>query len=124
VALFALVHPLSEIAFGHDCDNPKAFSLLRSLQYSAWDKLNYSVMPLKNRSSGSMTNPLVAALEQAFQDVRDRDVPLGERLCYVADQVRSLSTVFAEAVDTFVDRLESAGAGNYAPQIGEPISAT
>lgn len=68
-----------------------------------------------------MTHPLVMALEQAFQDVRDRDIPLGERLSYVADQVRSLSTIFAEAVDTFVSRLERTGAGKDAPQVGEPM---
>lgn len=68
-----------------------------------------------------MTNPLVAALEQAFQDVRNKDVPLAERLGYVADQVRSLSTLFAEAVDTFVGRLERSGAGDDAPQVGEPM---
>jgi peroxiredoxin len=68
-----------------------------------------------------MINPLVAALEQAFQDVRHNDVPLAERLGYVADQVRSLSTLFAEAVDTFVGRLERSGAGDDAPQVGEPM---
>lgn len=68
-----------------------------------------------------MTHPLVAALELAFQDVRHKDVPLGERLGYIADQVRSLSTLFAEAVDTFVGRLESAGAGKDAPQLGAPM---
>ncbi|MEY2928059.1 MAG: hypothetical protein RL367_2536 [Pseudomonadota bacterium] len=68
-----------------------------------------------------MSNPIVEALEQAFQDVRDRDEPLAGRLGYIADQVRSLSTVFAEAVDTFVGRLERTGAGNEAPQIGEPM---
>lgn len=68
-----------------------------------------------------MTHPLVAALDQAFQDVRDRDVSLGERLSYVADQVRALSTVFAEAVDKFVGRLERTGAGADAPQVGEPM---
>lgn len=68
-----------------------------------------------------MTHPLVTALEQAFQDVRDKDVPLGERLGYIADQVRSLSTEFAEAVDKFVGRLESSAAGKDAPQVGEKM---
>lgn len=68
-----------------------------------------------------MVNSLVDALEQAFQDVRNRHEPLEARLGFIADKVRSLSTVFAEAVDTFVGRLESAGAGEQAPQIGNPM---
>jgi peroxiredoxin len=66
-----------------------------------------------------MTHPLVAALERAFQDVRHKDVPLRSRLQYIADQVRALSTEFAEAVDTFVGRLESAQAGADAPKVGD-----
>jgi len=66
-----------------------------------------------------MSNQIVDALEQAFQDVRDRDATLAERLSYIADQVRALSSIFAEAVDTFVTRLEKTGAGKDAPQIGD-----
>jgi peroxiredoxin len=68
-----------------------------------------------------MDQPIVTALEQAFQEVRDRDVPLGERLSYVAERVRLLSPVFAEAVDHFVERLERNGAGDQAPGIGEKM---
>jgi peroxiredoxin len=68
-----------------------------------------------------MTHPLVAALEQAFQDVRHQDVPLSKRLQFIADRVRALSTEFAEAVDTFVGRLEDARAGSTAPQVGEKM---
>jgi peroxiredoxin len=68
-----------------------------------------------------MAHPLVEALEQAFQDVRHKDMKLAGRLGYIADQVRSLSTEFAEAVDTFVDRLERSGAGSDAPKIGDPM---
>jgi peroxiredoxin len=68
-----------------------------------------------------MAHPLVEALEQAFQDVRHKDMKLAQRLGYIADRVRSLSTEFAEAVDTFVDRLERSGAGNDAPKIGDPM---
>jgi peroxiredoxin len=64
-------------------------------------------------------NPLVAALEVAFQRSRAMDAPLGVRLKVIADEVRALSTEFAEAVDTFVGRLERAGAGESAPQVGE-----
>jgi peroxiredoxin len=65
-----------------------------------------------------MTHPLVAALEEAFQEVRDRDLTLGERLKYIADCVREKGPDFAAAVDLFVARLEAAHAGNTAPQVG------
>lgn len=68
-----------------------------------------------------MASPIVEALESAFQEVRDRDVPLGERLSFIADRVRELSTVFAEAVDGFVDRLERTNAGSGAPQVGDQM---
>lgn len=68
-----------------------------------------------------MTHPLVAALEKAFQDVRDRDETLAARLAYVANEVRTKGPGFANAVDIFVARLESAGAGNDAPKVGEPM---
>jgi peroxiredoxin len=68
-----------------------------------------------------MTNPVVEAIEQAFQEVRGRDASLGERLVYVADQVRAISPPFAEAVDTFVGRLEQTGAGSDAPQVGDQM---
>jgi hypothetical protein len=65
-----------------------------------------------------MTHPLVAALEDAFQEVRDRDLTLGERLKYVADCVRTKGPDFATAVDIFVSRLEAAQAGSTAPMVG------
>jgi peroxiredoxin len=68
-----------------------------------------------------MGNPLVEALEQTFQDVRHLDVPLGERLALIAERVRSLSPVFADAVDRFVGRLALSGAGNAAPQVGDAM---
>ena len=66
-----------------------------------------------------MNQPIALALEQAFQDVRNRDIPLGERLTYVADQIRALNPHFSGLVDNFVDRLERSGAGDQAPQVGE-----
>lgn len=68
-----------------------------------------------------MTHPLVGALEQAFWDVRDRDTSLGTRLDHIAAKVRALSPVYHEAVDLFVERLERTGAGQDAPQVGDPM---
>jgi peroxiredoxin len=66
-----------------------------------------------------MTHPLVAALEAVFQAVRHNQWPLNQRLKAIADEVRTKGPEFAVAVDTFVARLESAQAGEGAPQIGE-----
>src|SRR5260221_2442324 len=67
----------------------------------------------------STPNPLVAALELAFQRSRATDAPLNVRLKVIADEVRALSDEFADAVDVFVGRLERAGAGETAPQVGQ-----
>jgi peroxiredoxin len=66
-------------------------------------------------------NPLVEALEVAYRRSREMDAPLNVRLKVIADEVRALSVPFAEAVDTFVGRLERAGAGEAAPKVGEAM---
>jgi peroxiredoxin len=66
-----------------------------------------------------MTLPPSSSLNQALQIVRALDIPLGEKLGYIADQVRALSPQFSDAIDVFVGRLEQARAGSLAPQIGE-----
>jgi len=66
-----------------------------------------------------MTHPLVAALEDVFQAVRNENWPLSRRLKAVADEVRAKGPGFAAAVDTFVARLERAQAGEGAPGVGD-----
>jgi peroxiredoxin len=68
-----------------------------------------------------MNQPLMTSLEQAFQDISVRNAPLSERLGHMADKVRALSPSYGAAVDAFVDRLEQAGAGDEAPQVGEAM---
>jgi peroxiredoxin len=68
-----------------------------------------------------MANPLVEALEVAYQQARAMDAPLNARLKVIADRVRALSDEFAGAVDEFVGRLERAGAGETAPQVGDAM---
>jgi peroxiredoxin len=68
-----------------------------------------------------MSSPLVLELEKAFQEVRDKKVPLGERLAFIKDRVAALSPVFRDAVEAFVGRLDRAGAGRDAPKVGEPM---
>jgi peroxiredoxin len=68
-----------------------------------------------------MAASIVDELETAFHDVRAKNLPLADRLGFIANRVRELSTVFADAVDTFVGQLEAAAAGSNAPQVGEPM---
>lgn len=68
-----------------------------------------------------MAHPLVAALEEKFQAVRNEDWPLSRRLQAIADEVRTKGPDFAAAVDTFVARLISTQAGAGAPNVGEPM---
>ncbi|WP_148277089.1 peroxiredoxin-like family protein [Methylocystis sp. SC2] len=64
---------------------------------------------------------LLAALEDAFLRIGSENAPLGDKLKYIADEVRRLSPVFAGAVDNFVNRLEQVAAGSLAPRIGEKM---
>jgi peroxiredoxin len=69
----------------------------------------------------SQSSELVAALESATQRAIAMDAPLRQRLTIIADEVRSLSDVFANAVDAFVGRLQAAEAGALAPAVGDPM---
>lgn len=69
----------------------------------------------------SQASELVVALEKATQRAIALNAPLRERLNIIADEVRKLSTVFAEAVDRFVGRLQEAEAGRLAPAVGDPM---
>jgi len=68
-----------------------------------------------------MTHPLVAALEDVFQTVRNENWPLSRRLKAIADEVRTKGPDFASAVDTFVSRLEAVQAGEGAPKVGDTM---
>jgi peroxiredoxin len=67
------------------------------------------------------SKPLAEALEEAFQHCRDMDASLSERLDSLAQAVRKLSPPFADAVDRLVTRLQQSGAGETAPQVGQPL---
>jgi peroxiredoxin len=66
---------------------------------------------------------LVAKLEEAFETAIAMDAPLNARMKVIADRVRALSTVFADAVDRMVGRLEGQAAGEAAPKVGEVLPA-
>jgi peroxiredoxin len=62
---------------------------------------------------------LLTALDDAFSRVRSADLPLGDKLRQIAEEVRRLDTGFASAVDRFVERLEVVAAGSLAPRVGD-----
>ena len=61
------------------------------------------------------------ALRAALVAARDLPGPVNQRLRAYADALRAHRPDFAEAVDRLVTRLQTAGAGGAAPQVGEPM---
>ena len=61
------------------------------------------------------------SLDDAFRRVRDMDASMDEQLRAFADTVRQRRPEFAAAVDRLVERLRRYGAGEAAPQVGEPM---
>ena len=62
-----------------------------------------------------------APVMAAFEAARGMDAPLNERMRVIQRAVRAASAPFADAVDTFVGRLQAAHAGANAPKVGEPM---
>jgi peroxiredoxin len=60
-------------------------------------------------------------LDEAFKQARELDVSLSEQLRAFADSARQRRPDFAAAVDRLVERLRRQGAGESAPQVGEPM---
>jgi peroxiredoxin len=60
-------------------------------------------------------------LDDVFRRVRDLDVSLQEQLRTFAETVKRERPQFSAAVDRLVQRLRQYGAGESAPQIGEPM---
>jgi peroxiredoxin len=60
-------------------------------------------------------------LDEAFEHARELDASLGEQLRAFADSARQRRPDFAAAVDRLVERLRRHGAGESAPQVGEPM---
>jgi peroxiredoxin len=59
--------------------------------------------------------------DQAFMRVRDMDASLDEQLRAFSEAARQRRPDFAAAVDRLVERLRRYGAGDAAPQAGEPM---
>jgi peroxiredoxin len=66
-------------------------------------------------------NAVGETLDAAFRRVRDLDVSMHEQLRTFAETTRRERPEFAAAVDRLVERLRRYGAGESAPQIGEPM---
>jgi peroxiredoxin len=61
------------------------------------------------------------SLDQAFRRARELEASLGEQLRAFADTARRQRPEFAAAVDRLVEHLRLYGAGESAPQPGEPM---
>lgn len=60
-------------------------------------------------------------LQRAFEQCRDMDGPLKDRLSAYAAASRELMPAYGEAIDRLVARIESNGGGGTAPKPGEPM---
>ena len=58
-------------------------------------------------------------LDETFEQCRDMDASLTERLSIFADAVRAQAPAFTAAVDRLIKRLRDSGAGDAAPQPGD-----
>jgi peroxiredoxin len=69
-----------------------------------------------------MAEPSIAEiLEETTERCRNLDAPLAGRLQAFADEVRTLSPEFADTVERMITRLKASGAGENAPEPGEPM---
>lgn len=64
---------------------------------------------------------LADAIESAFVECCNLDASLGERLDALTHAIRSLSPPLADAVEAMVERLQVAGVGANAPQVGDTL---
>src|SRR5216683_2419414 len=67
------------------------------------------------------SQPTPATPAEAFQIARDSDAPINERLATYSAMVRAMGSPTYAITDRLVERLKNAGAGLYAPSIGEPM---
>ena len=62
--------------------------------------------------------PKVTSLPEAFAEIVKMDTTLRQRLGAYAEKVRELNLPIAEAYDRLVERLQNAGVGTGAPEVG------
>jgi peroxiredoxin len=78
--------------------------------------------PLKRRVNKNMASA-ATPLDEVFEQCRDMDASLTERLSIFADAVRAQAPAFTAAVDRLIKRLQDSGAGDAAPQPGDVMPA-
>jgi len=61
------------------------------------------------------------SIEDAFKRIRSMDASLDEQLQTFSESARKRRPDFADAIDRLVERLRQSGAGEAAPQPGEPM---
>jgi peroxiredoxin len=68
-----------------------------------------------------MNKTLGEIIDEKFEQCRDMDAPLADRLQAFAEEVRRVAPEFATAVDGLIHRLIESGAGKSSPKPGEPM---
>ena len=68
-----------------------------------------------------MAGTIVERIEETVLRCREMEGSLNERLSVVANKVRELNPVFADAIEQLIARLKQGGACAAAPQAGEPM---
>lgn len=68
-----------------------------------------------------MSQTMVDAFDALMRAARAQETSLAEKLRFISASVRSTSEIFADSIDAFVARLESAGVGAEAPKVGDPM---
>jgi peroxiredoxin len=66
-----------------------------------------------------MLSAPIPSLKDVFEQCRDMDASLGERLATFAEAVRSRWPAFNDAAERLVRRLRESGAGEAAPKLGD-----
>ena len=67
------------------------------------------------------TSTSAALLQKAFEDCRDKDGPINERLAGYASALMAINPDFARAVERLIARLKSNDCGDGAPDIGDAM---
>ena len=88
---------------------------------SCGNSMSFAAPPPIRRSARMNANVSGEDFDEAFKRARDMDASLDEQLRAFADAARQRRPDFAAAVDRLVERLRRHGAGDAAPQSGEPI---
>jgi peroxiredoxin len=68
-----------------------------------------------------MPTPPPSELQRLFNEFRDREAPLNERLAAYAAASRKIRPAYGEAIDRMVQRLNENGGWENAPKVGEPM---